>query len=140
MCSESVVQAVKTARASAFKYYLGVALAAIFFGGFFFKSYWDEHTFNRDTEKLLAYYKHVLPDSISDGDIHNARHIVWKHRSNRKRLWEKLEKKYGVPMREANEWEEDEDVGGGAADEEEAEDIDGDNEAEPDDATVEEEL
>jgi hypothetical protein len=33
------------------------------------KSYWEEYVFQRDTSKLLAYYKHVVPGSMSDGDL-----------------------------------------------------------------------
>jgi len=121
-----VVQATKTARYNKLTYYGGLALAILFFGGFFFKSYWDEYSFNRDTTKLLAYYKHVVPDSIADGDLNSARHIVWKHRHNRKRLWEKLEKKYGVPVREAHEWGDYDDGKGESVEgeEEEHEDLD----------------
>lgn len=77
----------------------------LFFGGFLARSYWEEWSFNRDTEKLLAYYKHVIPDSIADGDRRNAMHIVWKFRGKRKALWKKLEKKYGEPVREPWEWD-----------------------------------
>lgn len=103
--SESVVQATKSARNSAIRYYIGIALAILFFGGFLVRSYWEEYTFNRDTKKLLAYYKHVVPGSIADGDDRNAMHIVWKYRSSKQKLWAVLEKKYGVPVREAHEWD-----------------------------------
>jgi hypothetical protein len=77
----------------------------LFFGGFLLKSYWEEYVLNRDTAKLLAYYRHVLPGSISDGDHRNAMHIVYRYRHNKAALWKKIETKYGVPMREAHEWE-----------------------------------
>jgi hypothetical protein len=100
-----VVQAVKSARDSAFRYYVGVILAVLFFGGFLFKSYWDEYVLERDTTKLLAYYNHVLPGSIADGDRRNAMHVVYRYRHNKAALWNKLETKYGVSMREAHEWD-----------------------------------
>lgn len=102
---QSVVQATKSARNSALQYYIGVTLAVLFFGGFLARSYWEEYTFNRDTKKLLAYYKHAIPGSISDGDENNARFLVWKFRHKKKKLWSGLEKKYGIPVREVHEWE-----------------------------------
>lgn len=65
----SVVQATKSARLSAIQWYLGIAFAILFFGGFLAKSYWEEYVFERDTRKLLAYYKRVIPGSMSDGDL-----------------------------------------------------------------------
>lgn len=103
--SESVVQAVQSARTNAFRFYLGIALAVLFFGGFLLKSYWEEYVLNRDTAKLLAYYQHVIPGSISDGDHRNAMHIVYRYRHNKAALWKKMEAKYGVAVREAHEWE-----------------------------------
>jgi hypothetical protein len=103
--SESVVQAVQSARTSAFRFYMGIALAVLFFGGFLLKSYWEEYVLNRDTAKLLAYYEHVIPGSISDGDHRNAMHIVYRYRHNKAALWKKMEAKYGVAVREAHEWE-----------------------------------
>jgi len=87
------------------RYWIGILLAVLFFGGFLARSSWEEWSFNRDTEKLLAYYKHVVPGSISDGDRRNAMHIVWRYRHKKKALWNKLEKKYGEPVREAWQWE-----------------------------------
>lgn len=104
-CRESVVQATKSARSNALKFYIGVLLAVLFFGGFLAKSYWEEYTFNRDVKKLLAYYKHVLPGSIADGDEHNAMVIVWKYRHKKQKLWDSLERKYLYAVREVDEWE-----------------------------------
>ena len=50
-------------------YYLGTVFAILFFGGFMVKSYWDEHIFERDTRRLLAYYKHAIPGSMLDGNL-----------------------------------------------------------------------
>ena len=61
--------------------------------------------FERDTRRLLAYYKHVIPGSMSDGDLQNARYLVWKYRYKKQKLWNNLEKKYGEPVLEENEWE-----------------------------------
>jgi hypothetical protein len=105
-------------------------LAIAFFGGFLVKSYWEERVFNRDTQRLLAYYKHVLPGSIQDGDEHNARYLVWKYRANKPKLWRMLEKKYGQPVLHAHEWadkaEEAEDE-----DDEEEQDLDEQEKEEP---------
>lgn len=102
---QSVVQATKSARLSAIQWYLGVAFAILFFGGFFVKSYWEEKVFERDTRRLLAYYKHVLPGSMLDGDVNNARYVVYKYRNKKEKLWKGLEKKYDVPVYLEDEWE-----------------------------------
>ena len=66
---QSVVQATKSARNSSIMYYGGIAFAILFFGGFLVKSYVEQHVFERDTRRLLAYYKHVLPGTLLDGDL-----------------------------------------------------------------------
>jgi hypothetical protein len=99
-----VVQATKSARNSKVRWYLGVFFAIAFFGGFLVKSYWEESVFERDTRRLLAFYKHVLPGSIQDGDLHNARYLVWKYRGKKEKLWRSLEKKYGSPVLLEHEW------------------------------------
>jgi hypothetical protein len=101
---QSVVQATKSARNSMIRYWVGIVLAIAFFGGFMIKSYWEEHVFERDTKRLLAYYQHVVPGSAA-GDQHNARYLVWKYRGKKKALWTRLEKKYGVEVRHAHEWD-----------------------------------
>lgn len=103
-----MVQATKSARNSKLRYYIGVILAIVFFGGFFIKSYLEESSFEYDTKRLLAYYKHVIPGSIADGDLNNARYLVWKYRGKRNKLWKRLESKYGVPVRHVNEWTDEE--------------------------------
>jgi len=102
---QSVVQATKSARLSAIQWYLGVGFAILFFGGFLVKSWWEERVFVRDTRRLLAYYKHVLPGSMLDGDIQNARYVVYKYRNKKNKLWRGLEKKYDVPVLMEDEWE-----------------------------------
>jgi len=103
---QSVVQATKSARNSAIQWYLGIAFAILFFGGFLVKSYWEQHVFERDTRRLLAYYKHVLPGSLLDGDEQNARYVVYKYRNKKEKLWRGLEKKYDEPVLLEHEWEE----------------------------------
>jgi hypothetical protein len=80
-------------------------LAILFFGYFLFKSYWDDYVLNRDTERLLAFYKHVLPGSYHDGDLHSARYTCYKYRHKKAKLWKNLEKKYGVPVLTVKEYE-----------------------------------
>ena len=87
------------------------------------KSYWEEAVFERDTRRLLAYYKHVIPGSMSDGDEHNARYLVWKYRGKKEKLWRSFEKKYGSPVLLEHEWEDTEDEGGSDK-QEELEDLD----------------
>jgi hypothetical protein len=89
---------------------LGVIFAITFFGGFLVKSYWEEHVFDRDTRRLLAYYKHLAPGTMAAGDKHNSRYLVWKYRGKKAKLWRSLEKKYGEPVLHEWEWPEDEEV------------------------------
>ena len=84
------------------------------------KSYWEERVFERDTRRLLAYYKHVIPGSIQDGDEHNARYLVWKYRGKKEKLWRSLEKKYGEPVLLEDEWQDHVDT----EEEEDHEDLD----------------
>lgn len=104
--SESVSQATVTARNSMLRYYFGIAFAILFFGGFLFKSYWEDHVLERDTKRLLLFYKFALPGSIHDGDEHSARYIAWKYRGKKEKLWKSLEKKYGEPVLTTAEYEE----------------------------------
>ncbi len=69
------------------------------------RSYYEEYAFKRDVKRLLAYYKHVIPGSISDGDENNARYLVWKYRNQKEKLWKTLENKYGEPVLYPDEWE-----------------------------------
>lgn len=132
--SESVVVATKSARNSAIRYYLGLIFAILFFGGFLFKSYWDDHVLNRDAVRLLAYYKRVVPGSIHDGDQHGARYTCYKYRNKKEKLWRNLEKKYDEPVLTFKEYVEMEKVNAAAAaasrPESEDETVDLDNEAE----------
>ena len=97
--------ATKSARNSAIRYYVGVVFAILFFGGFLFKSYWDDYVLNRDTVRLLAYYKRAVPGSYQDGDFHNARYTCYKYRHKKSKLWRNLEKKYGIPVFTIREYE-----------------------------------
>lgn len=108
-----------SARNSTLRYWIGLVLAVLFFGGFLVKSYWEEHVFERDTARLLRYYKHVVPGSIQDGDQHNARYLVWKYRGKKDKLWRLLEKKYGEPVLDIHEYPELGDEGNGNEEEEE---------------------
>ena len=104
-------------------------MAIAFFGGFLVKSYWEERVFERDTQRLLAYYKHVVPGSFQDGDEHNARYLVWKYRGKKQKLWRMLEKKYGKPVLHAHEYPDD-DEKAEAGDEDEEHNLDDDKEDE----------
>ena len=90
------------------------------------KSYWEERVFDRDTRRLLAYYKHVIPGSMSDGDEHNARYLVWKYRGKKEKLWKSLEKKYGEPVLHEHEWPETVEEDKTEDADEETEDLDSD--------------
>jgi hypothetical protein len=103
---ESVVQATKTARWNYIQNAIAIGLAVLFFGGFFVKSWYEEYTMNRDTRRLLAYYRNVLPGTINDGDERTARWLVYKYSGKRDKLWESLEKKYDIPVPLEHEWPE----------------------------------
>jgi hypothetical protein len=116
------------------RYYIGIILAVLFFGGFFVRSYWEEHVFKRDTERLLEYYKHVLPGTINDGNLNGARYAVYRYRNKKEKLWKMLEKKYDEAVRHVGEWD-DYDDGKGTTDEETV-DLDLDDIQEDGDADV----
>ena len=106
------------ARNSTLRYWVGLIFAVLFFGGFLFKSYWEEHVLERDTKRILKYYKSVIPGSIQDGDEHNARYLAWKYRGKKDKLWRSLEKKYGEPVRDLHEYPDSNDEQGEDEDEE----------------------
>jgi hypothetical protein len=101
----SVVIANKAARNSAIRYWFGIVFAVCFVSYFLFKSYWDDFVLKRDTKRLLAYYKHVLPGSIHDGDEHSAMYTCYKYRHTKAKLWRNLEKKYGEPVLQVQDYE-----------------------------------
>mmetsp|Transcript_17911 Transcript_17911/g.25261 ORF Transcript_17911/g.25261 Transcript_17911/m.25261 type:complete len:792 (-) Transcript_17911:110-2485(-) len=115
---QTVVQATRSARNSALRYYLGMIFLVVFVGGFFVKSYVDEKIFDRDTERLLAYYKHVIPGSFQDGDVYNARYLVYKYKNKKAKLWKNLETKYGEPVLQTWEWPEEVETEGDSSEEE----------------------
>merc|ERR1711862_263743 len=69
--------------------------------------YWEEYTFDRDVKRLLHYYKLVVPGSYHDGDTWNARYLIWKYSGKRHVLWRRLEAKYGQPVPEDVEEQDD---------------------------------
>ena len=89
---------------------------------FFEGLYVERKKFERDTQRVLAYYKHASPNSFHDGDERQARYLVWKYKGKKDALWRRLEAKYGVPVKHAWEWDEEED--GAKDDDETAEDLD----------------
>lgn len=109
---KSVSEATKSARISKIQNYFLIVFAVLFVGGFLVKSYVEEKIFDRDVAKLLKYYKHVIPDSIHDGDLNHARYMVYKYRNKKKKLWKTLEVKYGIPVQDdySDLVEEEEDV------------------------------
>ena len=87
------------------------------------KSFVEEKIFDRDTQRVLAYYKHAAPNSFHDGDERQARYLVWKYKGKKDALWRRLEAKYGVPVKHAWEWD-DEEEGTTKDEDETAEDLD----------------
>jgi hypothetical protein len=104
-CRQSVVQATKSARSSRFWYYFWTIAALLFFGGFLFRSFWEDYSLKRDSKRLLAYYQHILPGSIQATDERGAIYVAYRYRHKKAKLWETLERKYGIPVRHAHEWD-----------------------------------
>jgi hypothetical protein len=125
-CSETIVQATKSKRNSKLARWGFMIGSILFIGGFLVKSYVEERIFQRDTERVLAYYKRAAPNSLHDGNEHGARYLVWKYKGKKDKLWRRLEAKYGMPVKHAWEWDDDEagENDGTKNDEEEAEDLD----------------
>ena len=59
--------------------------------------------------------------------MRQARYLVWKYKGKKDALWRRLEAKYGVPVKHAWEWD-DEEEDGVKDDDEAAEDLDGEGE------------
>jgi hypothetical protein len=102
----SVVQALKNSRMGALQWYATLVACIVFFGGFLLKSYWEDVVFERDTRRVLAFYRRAVPGSMHDGDEHGARYLVYKYRHKKPKLWVRLEKKYeyAVPTH-AGHWD-----------------------------------
>jgi len=124
---KSVAEATKSERVSKIQYYFIIIFVILFCGGFLVKSYVEDKVFHRDVKILLKYYKHVLPNSINDGNVNNARYLVYKYRNKKHRLWKTLENKYGIAVSEdySNLDEDEEEV-------EELDDEDDETKEEPD--------
>ena len=124
---ETIVQATKSARNSKLLRWGTIIGSVLFIGGFLVKSFVEERIFERDTQRVLAYYKHAAPNSFHDGDERQARYLVWKYKGKKDALWRRLEAKYGVPVKHAWEWDDEEEGDNeGGDDNEAAEDLDGD--------------
>lgn len=104
---KTIEQAFKAAKSSTFWYYAKIFFAIAFFGGFMVKSYWEERSREICVERILAFYKRAAPNSINDGDKHNAHYICWKYKGKRNKLYKKLETKYGIPVKQVYEWDDE---------------------------------
>jgi len=107
---ETIAQATKSARNTKLLRYGTILGSILFIGGFLVKSYVEERIFERDTRRVLAYYKHAAPNSFHDGDERQARYLVWKYKGKKDKLWRRLEAKYDVPVRHEWEWEDEEEA------------------------------
>lgn len=104
---QTIEQAFKAAKSSTFWYYFKILFAIAFFGGFMVKSYWEEYSREECVERILAFYKRAAPNSINDGDRHNAHYVCWKYKGKRDKLYKRLELKYGIPVKMVHEWDDD---------------------------------
>lgn len=105
---QTIDQAIKAARTSTMWKYIRIIGAIAFFGGFMVKSYLGEKNREECAERVLAFYKRASPNSINDGDKHNAHYVCYKYRGRTEKLYKKLEKKYGMRVKEVHEWEDEE--------------------------------
>ena len=122
--SQTIDQAVKAVRSSTFGYGVRIVGARLFFGGYMAKSYLDERARERCAAKLLAFYKRASPNSINDGDKHHAHYTCYKYRGKTDKLYKKLEKKYGFPVKEVHEWNDEEEKDETISEEDEEENLD----------------
>lgn len=104
---QSIQQATISARSSTLWYWLRIVGAITFFGGFMAKSYLGEYNREQCAQKVLAYYKRVAPNTINDGDEHHAHYTCYKYKGKVDKLYKKLEKKYGIEVKEVHEWEDE---------------------------------
>ncbi|KAL3800573.1 hypothetical protein ACHAWO_009817 [Cyclotella atomus] len=121
---ETIVQANKSALNSKLLRWAGIMGSIAFIGGFLIKSYVEEKIFERDTQRVMAFYKHAAPNSFHDGDERQARYLVWKYKGKKDALWRRLEAKYGQPVRHAWEWDDEEEEEKKEDKQEEADDLD----------------
>jgi hypothetical protein len=105
---ETIVQATKSARNSKLLRWGSIIGAVSFMGFFMIKSYVDERIFDRDTERVLNFYRRAAKNSMHDGDVHGARYLVWKYKGKKAKLWRRLEVKYSIPVKHSWEWDDDE--------------------------------
>jgi len=105
---ETIVQATKSARNSKLLRWGSIIGAVSFMGFFMIKSYVDERIFDRDTERVLNFYRRAAKNSMHDGDVHGARYLVWKYKGKKNKLWRRLEVKYNIPVKHSWEWDDDE--------------------------------
>lgn len=121
---KTIDQAVKAARSSTFWYYFRIIAAILFFGGFMLKSYVDERMRENCAARVLAFYKRAAPNSINDGDMHHAHYTCYKYRGKTEKLYKKLERKYGIPVKEVHEWEDEEEKEQEESEEQQEENLD----------------
>lgn len=124
---QTIDQAVKAVRSSQIWYYVRILAAITFFGGFMVKSYVGERQRELCAAKVLAFYKRAAPNTINDGDEHHAHYTCYKYRGNVEKLYKKLERKYGMPVLEVHEWEDEETTEESSEEEEQEENLDEDN-------------
>ena len=112
---ETIVQATKSARNSKLLRWgtiIGIG-CVLFIGAFLVKSCVEERIFERDTQRVLAAEgdDKVSVNSFHDGDERQARYLVWKYKGKKDALWRRLKAKYGVQVKHAWEWDDEEEDG-----------------------------
>jgi hypothetical protein len=75
-----------------------VAVLVLVFGGITYRSYQMTTVFNYNARKLHRYYQFEVKKKIAS--YQEARYIVYQYRDKEDTLWEKLERKYGLPVKE----------------------------------------
>ncbi|GMI11003.1 hypothetical protein TrRE_jg10386, partial [Triparma retinervis] len=95
---EEDVKAVEGGRRT---WYWILAIAAVLGMGISWRSYHVTVVFDRRVEKLHTFYKYV---NKTINPINEARYIVYEYNDDIGKLWEKLEKKYKIPVGEPIEY------------------------------------
>jgi hypothetical protein len=80
-----------------------IAVLVLIFGAISYRTYTVTHVFSYNTRKLHRYYQFEVKKKINS--IQEARYIVYTYQDKEDKLWEKLERKYGIPVLEPSAYD-----------------------------------
>jgi len=79
-------------------WYKFIAVLVLVFCAISYRTYTVTHVFSYNTRKLHRFYQFEVKKKINS--IQEARYIVYTYQDKEERLWEKLERKYGIKVQE----------------------------------------